>query len=149
MRRKQRELDAVLGHELKRFSIGRGLSQPHAFRRRAIVVLVVGDAPSDLRDAVAAAGQRQNHVVVNLRHGRTVTAIALAAAALAVEDHAVGAGRVLLEPAEQRGAEVEADARVVVYDADDLIFAVHDARRAVGGVALRADALVPVVVGRG
>ena len=124
-------------------------AQPHALRRCAVVVLVVGDAPADLRDAVAAAGQRQNHVVVDLRHGRAVAAVALAAAPLAVQDHAVGAGRVLLEPAQQRGAEVEADARVVVHDARDLVLDVDDARRAVGGITLRADALIPVVVGRG
>ncbi len=137
------------GEQLERLGVGRGLRQPHAFRRRAEAALVVGDAPADLRDAVARAGQRQNHVVVDLRHGRAVAAIALAAAALAVEDHAIGARRVLLEPAEQRGAEVEADARVVVDDAHDLVFVVDDARGAVGRVALGADALVPVVVGSG
>ena len=73
----------------------------------------------------------------------------LAAAALAVEDHAIGAGRVLPEPAQQGGAEVEAHARVVVDDADDLVFVVDDAGGAVGGVALGADALVPVVIGGG
>src|ERR1019366_8229039 len=99
--------------------------------------------------AIAAAGQWQNHVVINPRHGRTVAAIALSAAGLAVEGLAVGAGCVLLEPAEHGVAEVEADARVVVCDADDLVFDIDDASRAVGGVGLRADALVPVVVGRG
>jgi hypothetical protein len=97
VRREQRELDALLGEQLKRVRVGRGLSQPHAFRRSAVVVFVVGDAPADLRDAVAAAGERQDHVVVDLRHGRAVAAVAFAAAALAVKHHAVGAGRVFLE----------------------------------------------------
>ena len=149
VRRQHRELDAVLGQQLQRFVVRRGLGQPHALGKRAEVVLVVGDAPADLRDAVAAVGQRQNDVVVDLRHRRAVAAKALAAAALAIQNHAVGARRVLHQPAHQRRAEVEADARVVVHDARDLVLAVHDARRAVGGVALRADALIPVVVGRG
>ena len=58
-------------------------------------------------------------------------------------------GALSCEPAEQRGAEVEAHARVVVHDADDLVLLVGDARGAVGGVALGGDALVPVVIGRG
>jgi hypothetical protein len=78
-----------------------------------------------------------------------VAAVAPAAALFAVQNHAVSAGRVLHQPAQQRGAEVEADARVVVHDARDLVLVIDDARRAVGGVALRADALVPVMVGRG
>ena len=111
------------------------------------LLLVVGDAPADLRDAVARAGQRHDHVVVNLRHGRAVAADSRwRLRRLAVQDHAIGARRVFFEPAQQRGAEVEADARVVVDDARDLVFGVDHARRAVGGVALRADALVPVVV---
>ena len=133
----------------ERRRVGRRLGQPHALGRGAKAALVVGDAPADLRDAVARAGQRQNHVVVDLRHGRAVAAVTLAAAALAVQNHAVGARRILLQPAQQRGAEVEAHARVVVHDARDLVLVVDHARRAVGRVALRADALVPVVVGRG
>ncbi len=54
-----------------------------------------------------------------------------------------------MEPAEQGGAEVEAHPRVVVHDADDLVFFVGDARGAVGGVTLGGDAVVPVVVGGG
>ena len=67
--------------------------------------------------AVARAGQRHDDVVVDLRHGRAVAAEALAAAALAIQDHAIGARRIVFQPAEQRGAEVEAHARIVVDDA--------------------------------
>ena len=98
---------------------------------------------------VAAAGERHDDVVVDLRDGRAVAAVALGAGAVGVEDHAIGAGRFVGEPLQQRGAEIEAHARVVVDDADDLVLAVGDARGAVGGVALGGDALVPVVVGRG
>ena len=54
-----------------------------------------------------------------------------------------------MQPPEQRGAEVEAHAGVVVDDADDLVLEVGDAGGAVGGVALGGDAVVPVVIGRG
>ena len=95
------------------------------------------------------AGEGHDDVVVDLRHGRAVAAVALAAALVGVEDHAVGAGGVVVQPAEQGGAEVEAHAGVVVDDADDLVFDVDDAGGAVGGVALGGDAVVPVVVGGG
>ena len=83
------------------------------------MVFVVGDAPADLGDAVAGTGEGQDDVVVDLGHGGAVTMEGLAAAPLAVEDHAIRAGRVLFEPTEEGGAEVEADAGVVVDDADD------------------------------
>jgi hypothetical protein len=76
-----------------------------------------------------------------------VAAVTAAAAPFAFENHALGARRVLFEPTEQRGAEIEAHARVVVDDARDLIFTVDDARRAVGSVTLGVDALVPIMVG--
>ena len=149
VRGEERELDAVLGEELERFSVGRGFSEPHALRRSAVVIFVVGDAPANLGDAIAAVGEGQDHVVIDLRHGGTVSVIGLAAAALAIEDHAIGAGGVFAEPAQEGGADIEADAGVVVDDADDLVFGVDDAGSTVGGITLRADAFVPVVIGGG
>ena len=99
--------------------------------------------------ASRAAGERHDDVVVDLRDGGAVAAVALGAGDVGVEDAAIGAGSFVGEPVEQGGAEVEAHARVVVDDADDLVLAIDDARGAVGGVALGGDALVPVVVGRG
>ena len=126
-----------------------GLGQPHALGAAAEAVLEVGDAPANLRDGVAPAGQRQDDVVVDLRDGRAVAAVALRAGAVGVQDGAVGARGLLRHPLQQGGAEVVAHALVVVDDAHDLALAVGDARGAVGRVALRADALVPIVVGRG
>ena len=51
-----------------------------------------------------------------------------------------------MQPAQQSGAEVEAHPRIVVDDADDLVFEIRDAGGSVGGVALRGDAVVPVVI---
>ena len=149
VRSQHRKSNPICSESFEGRRVNRGFRQPHAFRRRAKTILVVGNAPADLRGAVARVGQRQNHVVVYLRHGRAVPAVALAAAALAVKNHAIGARRVFLEPTQQRGAEVKADARVVVDDARDLIFHIEHASRAVGRVALSANALVPVVIRSG
>ena len=99
--------------------------------------------------ASRSAGQRHDDVVVDLRHGGAVSAVALGAGLVRVQDHAVGARGLVGEPLQQGGAEVEAHARVVVHDANDFVLAVGDARGAVGRVALGGDALVPVVLGRG
>src|SRR5579859_565499 len=110
-------------------------------------MLEVRDAPADLCDAVAGVGQGHDDVVVDLGHGRSVAVIPQHALAVGIADHAIGAGRVFFQPGKQGGTEVEADARVVVHDADDLVVTVHDPGGAVRGVALRGDALIPVVIG--
>ena len=74
---------------------------------------------------------------------------ALLAFAVGVEDRGVDFGRFGFEPGEQSGAEVEADAGVVVDQLDDAVVAVDDPRYRVGRVALGGDALVPVVIGIG
>ncbi len=141
-----RELQAMLRQQLQRFGIRGCLCKPHALRHGAVMAFVVGNAPANLGDAIALAGQRHDDVVVDLRHRRAVAAVVPAAAPFAVENHPVGARRIFLEPAQERGAEVEADARVVVHDARDLVLDVLHARRSVGGIALGADAFVPVVI---
>ena len=112
-------------------------------------MLEVGDAPADLGAGVALGGERHDDVVVDLGEGGAVVGVERGAGLVGVLDHAVGAGSEVFEPAEERGAEVEAHAGVVVDDADDLALLVDDAGGAVGGVALGGDALVPVVVGSG
>src|ERR1700742_2081462 len=109
-------------------------------------MLEVGDAPANLGNAVAGVGQGHDDVVVDLGHGGSVAVVAQHALAVGVADHAIRAGRVLFQPGKQSGTEVEADARVVVHDTDDLVVTVHDPRAAVRGVTLRGDALVPVVI---
>ena len=143
------ELDALLRHQVEDGAGDGGFSEPHALGATAEAVLEVGDAPADLRAGVALAGERHDHVVVDLRDGGAMAAIAFGAGAIGVLDHAIGAGREVRQPTQQRRPEVEADARVVVEDADDFVRLVGDAGGAVGGVALGGNALVPVVVGRG
>ncbi len=143
------ELDAFLRHEVEDVAVDGGLGEPHAFGLAAEAVLEVGDAPADLGEGVALVGERHDDVVVDLGHGGAVAAVALRAGLVGVEDHAVGAGGFVVQPAEEGGAEVEAHPRVVVHDADDLVLLVGDAGGAVGGVALGGDAVVPVVVGGG
>ena len=150
MGREDGELDSFGGHHVQHAAVDGGLGQPHAFGPAAEAVLEVGDAPADLRDGVAPAGQRQDDVVVDLRdapsRGRRSAARWLRSAS---RMRAIGARSLVGHPLQQGGAEVEAHARVVVHDAHDLVLAVGDARGAVGRVTLRGDALVPVVIGRG
>ena len=123
--REDGELDALGGHQVEDVAVDGGLGEPHAFGPAAEAVLEVGDAPADLGEGVAAAGERHDDVVVDLRDGGAVAAVALRAGLVGVEDHAVGAGGFVGEPLEQGGAEVEAHAGVVVDDADDLVLAVR------------------------
>lgn len=143
------ELDAFLGHEVENVAVDGGLGEPHAFGFAAEAVFEVGDAPADLGAGVAFAGERHDDVVVDLRDGGAVAAVAGGGGEVGVEDHAVGAGGLFQQPGEQGGAEVEAHPGVVVENADDVVAGVGDARGAVGGVALGGDALVPVVEGGG
>ena len=62
-----------------------------------------------------------------------------------VEDGPVDRWRLGLHPAQQGGAEIEADARVVVPNLDDAILGVDGARCRIGPVALGEDALVPAL----
>src|SRR5947209_5849663 len=66
--------------------------------------------------------------------------------AIRVQDRGIGRRLALLEPAQKRRSEVEADRRVVVDDLDDPIVRVENTRRSIGLVALGGDPLVPVVI---
>ena len=66
-----------------------------------------------------------------------------------ISDHAIRTWRIFFEPREQGRPEVEADPRIVVHDANDLVLAVDDARGPVGRIAFGGDPFIPIVVGRG
>ena len=70
--REEDEADAVLGEKIQRFKINGGFRKPHAFRQAPEATAEVGDAPANLRNAVAGIGQRHDDVVVDLSHGRAV-----------------------------------------------------------------------------
>ena len=110
-------------------------------------MLEIGDPPADLGDAVARVSQGHDDVVVNLGQCGSMSCVAQHTLPVGIADHAIGARRVFFQPGEQGGPEVEADARIVVHDPDDLVLPVHDARGAVGGITFGGDAFVPVVVG--
>ncbi len=71
------ELDALLRHEVEHAAVDGGFGEPHAFGSATEAVLEVGDAPADLGDGVAAAGERHDDVVVDLGDGGAVSAVAL------------------------------------------------------------------------
>ena len=146
MRREDREDDAGLGQRLERGRVDGRLRQPHALGLAPEAVHEVAHAPAHLRAPVARVRERQDHVVVGLRERRAVPGEAARALRVGREDRAVDLGLLLLEPGQQRRAEVEAHRGVVVDDRDDAVLAVEDPRVGVGRVALGGDALVPVVV---
>jgi sec-independent protein translocase protein TatA len=148
VRSEEDEANPVLGEEIEGFGVDSGFRQPHAIGQALETAAEVGNAPANLRDAVAGGGQRHDEVVVDLRHGRSVAGKALLAALVSMDDGIVNARSILAEPGEQGRPEVEAHARVVVEDADDLVLLIDNAGGAVGRVTLRGDAVVPVVPGR-
>jgi hypothetical protein len=139
----------VLSEEVEGVAVNGGFGEPHALGLAAEAADEVGDAPADLGDAVLLVGEGQDDVVVDLGHGGAVAGEALSTEPVRVEDAAVDARGVFFKPGEEGGTEVEADAGVVVDDADDLLALVEHAAGAVGGVALGGDALVPVMEGSG
>ncbi len=61
--------DAFAGEEVEDAAVDGGLGEPHAFGAAVEAVLEVGDAPADLGECVAAAGERHDDVVVDLGDG--------------------------------------------------------------------------------
>ena len=141
------ELDAELRHYVEGLEVDGGLGEPHAFRWPAEAVLEVADSPEDLGVFVPRVSEREDHVVVGLGHGGAVAGEASLALGVGGDDLLVHVWGFVLEPFEERGPEVVADASVVVSDLADPALFVKDARAGVGAVALGGDALVPVVVG--
>ena len=89
VRAEDREADAGLGQDFQGLQIHRGFRQPHAFRLSAKAPLEIAHAPEHLGALVAAVRQRQDHVVVGLRHGGAVSGEVRAALAVGVEDGVV------------------------------------------------------------
>ena len=108
--------------DVERFQIDRGFGKPHAFRIASEAMAEIFDAPDHLGQLVARIGERHDHVVVALRHRRTMAGEALRADAVGFQDFPVGFGCFVLHPGQQGGAEVEADAGVVVDDFRDAAF---------------------------
>src|SRR5258708_1601989 len=145
--RKNRKLDSMLGQDFQRLQIHRCLGQPHAFRVPAKAILEIANAPAHLRDLIACAGQRQDHVVVTLRDGGAVSGKTLAAFQVGFQYAAIGVRSAFLHPGEKGWTKVEADVLVVIGDLFDPAPRVQNSRGGVGRVTLRSDALVPIVVG--
>ena len=142
-----REPDPLPGQDLEGFQVHGGLREPEALRRPPEAVREVLDPPAHLRFLVPGVGQGKDDVVVPLRQGGAVSGEPLAAFPVAFEDGVVHRGGFLLHPGQQRRAEVEADAGVVVDDLLDPSVPGVGPGKGVGRVTFRGDPLVPVVVG--
>jgi hypothetical protein len=144
MGREDREPNAARGQRGECLAVDRALGEPHPLRRPAEPSRKVRNAPPHLRHLILTAGQRHDHMVVGLRDRVTVPARGQAFP-VGIEDRGVQARRALLDPSQQRGADVERDRRVVVHDAVDPAASVENAGGRVRRVALGRDARVPVV----
>ena len=144
--RQDGEGHAVVGEDLERLLVHRGLRQPHPFRLAPEAVAEVGEAPPHLGDLVAPGGEGQDQVVVRLGDGVPVTAPGRDAGPIGLEDPRVHVGPLGLEPGEQGRPDVEGDPLEVVGDVGDPVPGVHPAGRGVRRVALGRHARVPVVV---
>src|ERR1019366_3462076 len=74
------------------------------------------------------------------------TGEALLTFAVGVENGLIGVRCAVGHPGEQRGADVEADPRIVVNDACNAVVRSQDAGSSVGSVTLGGDALIPVMI---
>src|SRR5882757_1655185 len=86
-------------------------------------------------------------MVVSLRHRRAVSGKLLLAHAIGFQDAGVHLRRLRFQPREQRWTKVEADLGIVVDDLEYPPLIIDDSRRAIRGVALGGDTLVPIVKG--
>ena len=146
MGREDGERRSGLRHQIEGFQIDRGFGQPHAFGQTAEAADEIFEAPADLGLLVAAVGERHDHVVIGLRHGRSVAGELFLALPVGVDEAAISVGRVFGRPGEQRRAEVEADFGIVVDDARDALLVVENAGGQIGRVAFGGDALIPIVI---
>ena len=109
-----REPDSRLGQDLQRLDVHGGLGQPHPLGITAEPVAEIGDSPPHLGLLVPRAGQRQDHVVVDLRQRVAVPAPPLLAEPVGLDDSLQHLGSGVGHPLQQRGAEVEADPCIIV-----------------------------------
>ena len=126
-RGKDRVGDARVGQEPERVEVDRGLGQPHAGRSPPEPELEVAQPPADLGASIGGTRQREDGVVERLGHP--------VHAAVTVDEAVVGDAVAVLQPVRERGPESHEIAPEV-------------AELGVRPVALRADALIPVVGGR-
>ena len=127
MRRKHGEANLLLCQDLQRFQIHSRFGHPHPLRIAPKSVLKITNSPDDLRGFVPVIGERQDHVVVSLRHGCAMAAEAPAGFPVGCLNRFIEARIFCLDPGNQCRTEIKADFRVVVYDVYNFLFAVQDA----------------------
>ena len=149
MRRKYCKANLLRRQRFESLNIDCGLWQPHPLRTTAKSVFKIPDAPNDLRGFIPGIRQRQNHMVITLRHSCAMTAKTLAGLPVSALDGLVEARNFCLDPGDQRGTEIEANLRVVIHDVDDFLFPIENARGRIGCVAFSGHPFVPIMVGIG
>jgi hypothetical protein len=140
------EFDAESSEGVEGGQIGCGFGEPHSFGKTVETRLEIADAPEDLGLFVALVGEREDRVIIGLGDGGTMTGEAGLALEIGIEDRLVDIRGIILKPGEEGGAEVKADAGIVIDDISDAIVTVQQAGEGIGRVAFGGDAFVPVVI---
>ena len=97
VRSQNQEAHPRLGDHAQGLGVDGGLGQPQAFGRAAKAVLKISQAPPHLRPLVGQAGQREDGVVIGLRHAAAVPAMASHGLPVGVEDALVDPGKPSLQ----------------------------------------------------
>src|SRR5574337_336138 len=103
-------------------------------------------SPPALGVFIAPVGQRQDEMTIGLGEGGAMPRKDLLALPVGLENRPIDMRRVLLQPGEERRAEVGADLGVVIYDPHDLTLTVQNTGGRVRSVALACNPFIPVVV---
>src|SRR5205823_2779318 len=119
MRRQDRELDPLFGEDIECFAVDGRLRQPHPLRLAPETVLEIRNPPDHLSLLITPVGEGHDEVVVDLGDGGAVPGKAGPAVTVGAENGFVYIWLFFGEPAQDRGAEVEAYAAVIVDDALD------------------------------
>ena len=104
------EPDSVLGQNLQTLGVRRCFRQPHAFRLAAEAGFRNRAIPHFTCVTLSRRfANGQDHVVIALRNGRSVSGKSLAAFSVSFDDRRVHVRSQFLHPRQQRRTEVEAD----------------------------------------
>jgi hypothetical protein len=131
---------------LQRLEIDGSFREPDALRIPTVANLEIAQPPDNLRALIRSIRKRHDHVVVGLRERGAMATKSLLRLLICIDDGVVSIRRALLQPGEQGGAYVVANARVIVDNAYNAPLHIENARRRVGRVALGGDAFVPIVI---
>ena len=94
--RKNREFDTKLSQNFQGLKVHCRFWKPHSFRMPTEAAFKISNSPPDLRVLVPSRGERKDHVIVSLSHGRAMSRKMLLALTICRQDGLVDCGPLLL-----------------------------------------------------